>query len=428
MTFLYRFAHPLVSMALRVYFRKIHYFGLENIPHGKPILLTANHPTAFLEPVVLAIILPIELHFVTRGDIFKKPWAKKLLENLNMIPIFRFKDGYSNLKNNAATMEYVYKALHERKTIVVFAEGNTRTEKRLRSIQKGTARMAWGNFEQFGDQDLQILPVGITYTDPHHFRGEVMLEVGAPIALRDYYELHRENPNKAINAITQEIGERLKPLIVTIEHPEDDEIVEQLFTMYRNSFIEDVFPIFKKSKRRLMAEREIATFYSHLGEGDKSAIANRLQNYFGRLARLGIEDLAIAQPWHSSPRNKLAMALGLLPFLVGLAVYGLPKWYAENVRRKKVRNALEFEGPVLFGVWTLLTLVLYLFLCLFSLIVWNWVLFFAVLLLPFMGFYSVLYYDKYLKVKACTPLSRLREETLNELREERSEILKMIRD
>ncbi len=428
MTFLYRFAHPLVSMALRVYFRKIHYFGLENIPHGKPILLTANHPTAFLEPVVLAIILPIELHFVTRGDIFKKPWAKKLLENLNMIPIFRFKDGYSNLKNNAATMEYVYKALHERKTIVVFAEGNTRTEKRLRSIQKGTARMAWGNFEQFGDQDLQILPVGITYTDPHHFRGEVMLEVGAPIALRDYYELHRENPNKAINAITQEIGERLKPLIVTIEHPEDDEIVEQLFTMYRNSFIEDVFPIFKKSKRRLMAEREIATFYSHLGEGDKSAIANRLQNYFGRLARLGIEDLAIAQPWHSSPRNKLAMALGLLPFLVGLAVYGLPKWYAENVRRKKVRNALEFEGPVLFGVWTLLTLVLYLFLCLFSLIAWSWVLFFAVLLLPFMGFYSVLYYDKYLKVKACTPLSRLREETLNELREERSEILKMIRD
>lgn len=428
MTFLYRFAHPIVGLALRVYFRKVHYFGLENIPQDKPILIAANHPTAFLEPVVLAIILPIELHFVTRGDIFKKPWAKALLEGLNMIPIFRFKDGYSNLKNNAATMEYVFKALQERKAIVVFSEGNTRTEKRLRTIQKGTARMAWGNFEQFGDQDLQILPIGITYTDPHHFRGEVMLEVGQPIALKDYYEMHRENPNKAINAITQEIGERLKPLIVTIDHPEDDEIVEQLFTMYRNSFLEPVFPIFKKSKRRLMAEREIATFYNTLGEGEKTAISNRVQNYFGRLSRIGIDDLAVAQPWHNSPRIKFAMFIGFLPFLVGLCVHGLPKWYAENVRKKRVRNAVEFAGPILLGVWTVLTLLLYVVLLLIALIAMSWVFFGIVILLPFMGFYSVLYYDKYLKVKACQPLSRLRTETFEELREERNTILKMVRE
>lgn len=428
MNLFYRFMHTVVSLTLRVYFRKIHYFGLENIPTNKPLLIAANHPTAFLEPVVLAIILPIELHFVTRGDIFKKPWARKLLEGLNMIPIFRFKDGYSNLKNNAATMEYVFKALQARKAILVFAEGNTRTEKRLRAIQKGTARMAWGNFEQFGDQDLQILPVGITYTDAHNFRGEAFIEVGTPIALRDYYELHRENPNKAINAITQEIGERLKPLIVTIQHSEDDDAVEQLFTIYRNSFVEDVFPIFKKSKRRLMAEREIATLYNTMGEGEKTAITNRLQNYFGRLSQIGIEDLAIAQPWHHSLLTKFAMIIGFLPFLIGFVVHIFPKWYAENVRKKRVRNALEFQGPVLLGVWTVLTMVLYIVLFLVAGITMSWIFLGVVLLLPFMGFYSVLYYDKYLKVKACQRLSKLKSETLEELSEERKAILKMIKD
>lgn len=427
MTFLYSVMRPLVSFTLRVYFRKVHYSGLENIPSSdKPMLIACNHPTAFLEPVVLAIVLPIELHFITRGDIFKKPIARKLLQGLNMIPIFRFKDGYASLKNNAATMEYVYKALQERKPIVVFSEGCTRTEKRLRPIQKGTARMAIGNYEQFGDHDLQILPVGITYTDPHHFRGELMLEVGKPIALRDYYEIHSENPNKAINAVTQAISDSLKPLIVIIGQSEDDEVVEQLFTIYRNSFIEDVFPIFKKSKRRLMAEREIAAVYSGLGEGDKSAIRNRLQNYFGRLSRLGIQDLAIAQPWHARMNNKLALGLGFVPFLVGFVAHGLPKWYAENVRRTKVRKALEFEGPVLFGVWTILTIAFYLILLLMALILMNWVLFAIILLLPFMGFFSVLYYDKYLKVKACQKLSRLRENTLEELQIERKEILKMV--
>lgn len=38
------------NIILRVYYRKIHVYGLDTIPKDKPLLIVSNHPSGFLSP------------------------------------------------------------------------------------------------------------------------------------------------------------------------------------------------------------------------------------------------------------------------------------------------------------------------------------------------------------------------------------------
>ncbi|HNA95205.1 MAG TPA: 1-acyl-sn-glycerol-3-phosphate acyltransferase, partial [Saprospiraceae bacterium] len=147
---LYAVVRPVAKTGFKVFFRHIHIQGLENIPREGPLLLAANHPTAFIEPCVAACFQHRTLHFIVRGDIFKNPFYIKILKALHLIPIFRFKDGYTNLKQNQETFRYVNQVLQERKTILILVEGRTIQEKKLRPVQKGPARMAFGAYDAYG--------------------------------------------------------------------------------------------------------------------------------------------------------------------------------------------------------------------------------------------------------------------------------------
>ncbi len=47
---------------------------------------------------------PKDLPFLVRGDIFNNPVLLPLLRSTNQIPIFRFRDGFSKLRENSQTM------------------------------------------------------------------------------------------------------------------------------------------------------------------------------------------------------------------------------------------------------------------------------------------------------------------------------------
>jgi 1-acyl-sn-glycerol-3-phosphate acyltransferase len=390
--FLYRLIRPIVTAGYKVYFKKIYHTGGENIPLEKPLLVVANHPTAFLEPTALACVFQqMELYFITRGDVFVS-WSRPILKSLNMVPIFRFKDGYANMKQNASTMDYVFKTLSEGKKILIFSEGRTITEKRLRPIQKGTARMALGSYEKYGDLDLQILPIGLTYSNPHQFRSELMIRVGEPFPLRDFYELHAENPNKAIAAITEEIAKRLKPLIVEIEKPEDEDLIESLFSMYRNNNPSSTFPIFEKNRRRLGAQQEIANKINGLSEEKKQALSGQIRHYLTDIHAKGVDDLGVAQPNATGFKYQLSLILGFIPFLVGALIHYPIVAFTSYINRSKVK-VLEFEGPVLMGAGTLCMFLYYIFLFVVLIVVNKWLIWSFGIFIPLLGFYALYYWE-----------------------------------
>ena len=91
---LYHVTKFLGWFGFRVFFRKIYYTGREKFPKGKPIIFAVNHPTAFIDPVVVGALMWPIVHFIVRGDIFVGNFALRVLASLKMYPIFRFRDGF----------------------------------------------------------------------------------------------------------------------------------------------------------------------------------------------------------------------------------------------------------------------------------------------------------------------------------------------
>ena len=195
-------------------FTPIHIHNIGRIPLDRPVLISSNHPSAFLEACLLATHFPKSLHFLVRGDIFINKFVINLLKQVHLTPIYRVSDGFKNLRANENTFNECHQRLKNNEVIVVYAEGNTTQEKRLRPIQKGLARIAFGALDRYPDMDLCIVPLGVNYSHPNDFRSEVMIEVGMPITLKDYYQQYKSDSIRAISELTQKVEAEMKPLVI----------------------------------------------------------------------------------------------------------------------------------------------------------------------------------------------------------------------
>ncbi|NNE28232.1 MAG: hypothetical protein HKN16_01255, partial [Saprospiraceae bacterium] len=215
----YIFKYPL-NLALRVFFRRIFISHKERIPRGVPVVLAVNHPTAFIDPILIAVTMWPTLHFMLRGDLFGSRVARFFFDQIKTIPIFRARDGFASLRNNQEIMKYVNQKINRGSKILILAEGQATHEKKMRPIQKGAARMLFGAYDTYGRKDMVVVPVGINYTNSDEFRSEVMVDFGHPIPLREYLPLYQENPRKAINKMTAEISDGMRQRIIHVEKGE----------------------------------------------------------------------------------------------------------------------------------------------------------------------------------------------------------------
>ena len=213
---IYHLVRPVARYVLRYYYRNIDLTGLEHIPPDAAVVLAANHPTAFIEPCVLACFQPRTLWFLARGNLFRNRFFSALLDAVHILPVFRLEDGgYGKLKDNYATFAACHRALSRRRAIMILAEGRCIHERALRPLRKGTARLALGALD--GDPTLPevyVVPVGCNFTDATRPRSGVLIRCGAPLLASTYLADYRRNEAATIRRFTADLRERLSPLVV----------------------------------------------------------------------------------------------------------------------------------------------------------------------------------------------------------------------
>ena len=234
---LYRLVRPVARYVLGYYFRNIDVSGLENIPRDAPVILAANHPTAFIEPCLLACFQTRSLHFLARGDLFKTKVATFLLRALNILPVFRIQDGgYGKLTENYTTFEECAGVLQRSGALMVLAEGRCIHEKRLRPLRKGTARIALSTLAgPSAPEEIYIVPVGVNFVAAERVRTTVMIRCGEPILTSDLLPIYRENEAKGITAFTAALADRLTELVIQLPDPATDANYEAALTVARTS-------------------------------------------------------------------------------------------------------------------------------------------------------------------------------------------------
>jgi 1-acyl-sn-glycerol-3-phosphate acyltransferase len=420
----YDILKPVVKIGVKYFFKKIYFHNAHNIPKDKPVLIASNHPSVFLEPTIMAVTLPRPVHSMVRGNVFEKKFYSLLLKSLNMIPIFRMKEGYSNLKNNQETFKTTDNLLRNGEQILIFSEGFCYQEKRLRPLQKGTARMAFGAIENSGiELDIHIVPCGVNYTFQRAYRDTVMIEYGAPIRVLDYWDQYLENNNRGIVALTQALAAQMKPLIVHIEHKEDEEVTEQLLILQRNTVPQSVFPIVERSNTLLRYERRTAKAISEMPEDDKNNLKIEAHKYHKTLKDYKIDDFGIQNSTSYNGAAWLVLVIGFVPFLIGY-IFSWPYVRLGKYIADSKSEEIEYYASVWFSVTKISSIFYFIIWLLVTLIAQNWYILGFVLLMPFLGFYSLLYFE--FKEK-CLSAKRVRNnidaKLLGDLKKQRDALL-----
>src|ERR1043165_3305202 len=82
----------IVKISLSIFFKKIVITGRENIPAQGPMIIVANHPNTFIDPLIIASITRQRIGFVATAGIFSNKLLVAVLRYFHVIPIFRKKD------------------------------------------------------------------------------------------------------------------------------------------------------------------------------------------------------------------------------------------------------------------------------------------------------------------------------------------------
>lgn len=217
-TIWYESVRLVVKISLSFYTKKVKVFGKEKIPKKGAVLFAVNHPNALMDPLFVTSNCSRENHYLVRADVFKKPLIKKFLGALNLMPIYRIRDGRKQLSNNEEVFEKCFNILKKEETLIIFPQGGHSRDRNIKPLSKGFTRIVFGALEQNPELEITVIPVGVTYQNSSTYPSKVCVQFGDAIDSKAIFNANQKS--KAINLLKSEVSNQLKKLTV---HIPDDE-------------------------------------------------------------------------------------------------------------------------------------------------------------------------------------------------------------
>jgi glycerol-3-phosphate O-acyltransferase / dihydroxyacetone phosphate acyltransferase len=402
-----------------------------------PVIIALNHPNAFMDPVMFSYMsFPPKCYYLARGDVFKKKWASLILEEIGIAPIFRIQDaGREGLKKNEETYQRVYELLRSNKKVMIFAEGLCIMERRLRPIKKGVPRMVFNAMEEINDPDLIVVPVGMNYNRPYKFRSNLLINVGEPIRVADFMDEYKAQPARTLNNFIKVLEPKMKELVVHIDNPQNDQVVERLEEMFTRDLAAKQGLDPENVEQAWTILQQIVTIVNKADKEEKEKLETlneRSWNYFEKLERMKVRDW-LFDPWNDLQINwgnfmfRAILLLMFFPvYFTGLIGNYLPYALTPLLLKNRIKH-IEFWASFNLAIGNLLFLIFYLiqFITVYKLTDKNpgWA--GLTVLVSFITGKFVLYYFPFFKKTAGLYRALTQNEKSNELKKSREEIVKL---
>jgi hypothetical protein len=101
--------------------------------------------------------------------------------------------------------------------------------KKLKPLRKGIARMAFqAESESEFKLGLQIVPVGLDYSDYYKAGADLLVVFGKPLIVADYANQFQENPAVAINQFMEDLTAAMRKVMIDIQPDEKYEEIRLL--------------------------------------------------------------------------------------------------------------------------------------------------------------------------------------------------------
>jgi len=114
---LYSISRTLAAITCRIFFRFV-IKGIEHIPKKGGFILASNH-VSYLDPVVLGVVCPRRLNFMSKKELFCNKFISWFLSQVGAFPVKR---GFADL----SALKYALRCLKEGEALILFPEGSRR--------------------------------------------------------------------------------------------------------------------------------------------------------------------------------------------------------------------------------------------------------------------------------------------------------------
>jgi 1-acyl-sn-glycerol-3-phosphate acyltransferase len=405
-----------MKLFFRLYFRKVESVNNSNLPRKMPVILGPNHQNALMDALAFCYDTELQPVFLARADIFRKKTVIAFLTDINIMPVFRIRDGISNVRKNDEIFEKCLRIIHNKlNPLCIFPEGNHGDKRRLRPLVKGIFRIAFMAQEIYGETPaVKIVPVGIDYSHYQKIRSTLFLNYGKPIDISEFYPLWKDNPVDAINHLRDRLSEELKKLIIHIETIEYYDLYMKLRGVYNSSMREKMAIRDNSLAGRFNADKRMIELLDQILEKKPEDIAlldQQMKEYQTLLKQNNFRDWIIKKGKFSLPgllADALLLIVALPVFMYGFLTHILPFYAPVRIARTKIKDT-QFHSTFKFVLAMVFFPVMYLLWMIpgFLVIENGWARIAFVLSLPLAGIAAYHYYIHFKKTRSRFRLFRM---------------------
>jgi 1-acyl-sn-glycerol-3-phosphate acyltransferase len=356
-----RVIQALVSLALRLFFRRIETSRASLVPPEGPLVFVLNHPNGGVDPALVFAALPRRISFLAKSTAFEMPVVGSVLRAFETLPLYRRVDAGADVAQNQLTFAACRELLRRGRCVALFPEGVSHNSPKLLPVKTGAARIALGaisvgspdgdaaksSFKDSGDNpvggeaagpssllELKIVPVGLFYTSKTSFRSEALMRFGEPLVVRPVVlDEEGQPPREAVRELSARIEAALRGVTLNAETEEQLDVVRKaerlLSSIYEGINIELPLAARFDALRRLASGRWTEWLTARGEVGD---LRRRVTRYEDELRRMGLapENLSLSRhsSWYVFRHFLLrtALLLALAPFALVGGVLHLPAY------------------------------------------------------------------------------------------------------
>ncbi|MBA4123931.1 MAG: 1-acyl-sn-glycerol-3-phosphate acyltransferase [Acidobacteria bacterium] len=328
-TFVRQFIHALISIALRLFFRRIEAVNVEKAPQDGAIIFVLNHPNGLVDPALVFVSLPRRVSFLAKSTLYDNPIAGFLLRTFEILPIYRRIDALGDIAKNRSTFENCHELLGRGRCIAIFPEGISHDATKLQPIKTGAARIALGALavgEDLRKNGLKIMAVGLYYTSKTAFRSEALIRYGELLDVEPV-ELDEagEPPRDAVLRLTSRIETALKNVTLNLETAGELETVVKAEALF-SSVYENL--LFKQTLTQTFQRlQNLAEKYKLLGQNEPEKmrrLSEKVTRYENNLQTSGVttESLSVLQHPTAYVFRYLILRIVILILLAPFSIVG----------------------------------------------------------------------------------------------------------
>ncbi len=349
MRFLYFVFNIFLGYSLRLYFRKIRLVNATKNRFSSTIFVS-NHPSAFMDPLIVSVLRKPIIFFMTRSDVFTK-WTKPFLGSAHMIPIYRQHDGGNATEKNIASFRKATEILESRRGLLIFGEGMTNDvfERRMKPLKKGALRIGFAALEEGNwKKEIRLVAVGCNYSDPNVMRSDLLIAESNPIILNEYKDQYLENPTRTINELNRKLESALMGVITHIKLETDFEFHEQIMMLTRKGMNPYCFDDQISLEKRWKYSKELAQFLNQYDGEYPSALSELRMDIARYFQRLKVNHITEKALYETHERNLIFILMKivlLLPFaFLGMIHAFLPTFFVKRFVEKTFKRKVFWNS------------------------------------------------------------------------------------